>query len=41
MTIFATLFKKMYMVSVDNLKVEFGVTPLFEEIIIIVIQSVT
>ena len=34
MTIFATLFKKKTMVSVDNLKVEFGVTPLFEEIII-------
>ena len=32
MTIFATLFKKKYMVSVDNLKVEFGVTPLFEDV---------
>ena len=32
MTIFATLFKKKTMVSVANLKVEFGVTPLFEDV---------
>ena len=32
MTIFATPFKKKTMVSVDNLKVEFGVTPLFEDV---------